>query len=89
MQSGQAASRKWILEFEPSAGVGPEPLMGWTAGADTSRQVRLYFDTRDEAIAFARSRGLPHQVLEPRERAPVLKSYSDNFSYRRKEPWSH
>lgn len=89
MQSGQAKAQRWVLEFEPTSGMAPDPLMGWIASDDTTRQVRLEFDTREQAIAYARRRDIPHQVSEPRERAPVIKSYSDNFSFRRKEPWSH
>ena len=89
MQSGQAATRRWILEFEPGSGLAPEPLMGWSSSSDTTRQVKLTFDTREQAIDYARRHGIPHQVFEPKERKPVLKAYGDNFSPRRKEPWSH
>lgn len=89
MQSGQAKGRRWVLEFEPSTAMAPDPLMGWTSSDDTTRQVRLEFDTREQAIEYARRRNIPHHVFEPRERERVMKSYSDNFSFRRKEPWSH
>ncbi|MBL8538602.1 MAG: ETC complex I subunit [Hyphomonadaceae bacterium] len=89
MQSGRATTRKWLLEFVPSSAARPESLMGWVSAADTNRQVRLAFDERDAAIAFAREHGIPHQVLEGRESKRQIKSYSDNFSFRRREPWSH
>lgn len=89
MQSGRAGAQEWVLEFEPEAAMTPEPLMGWTSSADTNGQVRLTFHTRDEAIAFARAKQIPHQVVEAREPKRVLKAYGDNFAYRRKEPWSH
>jgi hypothetical protein len=89
MQSGQAAARRWVLEFEPGSGITPDPLMGWSSSSDMSRQVKLFFETRDQAIDYARRHNLPHQVVEPKERQPVLKAYGDNFSARRKEPWSH
>jgi hypothetical protein len=89
MQSGQANTKRWVLEFEPANGLEVEPLMGWVSSADTSRQVRMTFDTRDQAIAFARQHNIPHQVIEPKERERVIRAYSDNFAYGRKEPWSH
>jgi hypothetical protein len=89
MQSGKAQTRQWRLEFEPSAAARPDALMGWTSSADTSGQVRLTFDTREEAIAFARARGIPHQVIEPAEPKRQIKAYGDNFAFRRREPWSH
>jgi hypothetical protein len=89
MQSGKGKTRLWVLEFEQGAALHPDVLMGWTSTTDTDGQVRLSFETREQAIEFARSRNIPHQVVEPRTPQPVIKSYSDNFAYRRREPWSH
>ncbi|NDC59937.1 MAG: ETC complex I subunit, partial [Alphaproteobacteria bacterium] len=55
MQSGQAAARRWVLEFEPGSGITPDPLMGWSSSSDMSRQVKLFFETRDQAIDYALS----------------------------------
>jgi hypothetical protein len=88
MQSGHGKSRDWVLEFDRSA-VAPEALMGWQSTNDTNSQVRLTFETRDEAIAFARRNDIPHQVIEPREPKRIVRAYSDNFAFRRREPWSH
>ncbi len=88
MQSGRARTKDWVIEFERGA-VTPEMLMGWQSTADTASQVRLAFDTREEAIAFARRHAIPHQVVEPREPRRIVRAYSDNFAFRRREPWSH
>ncbi|MEO0320293.1 MAG: ETC complex I subunit [Pseudomonadota bacterium] len=90
MQSGKAKAQKWVLEFEQQAARHIDPLMGWTSGSDMqSNQVRLNFETKDEAIAYARSKNIPHQVIEPTEVKPSIKAYSDNFSFRRRQPWTH
>jgi hypothetical protein len=89
MQSGQANTSRWVLEFEAEEAQRVEPLMGWTSSGDTRRQVRLTFDTRDAAVAYARANGIPHQVLVARERRRKSKSYADNFAFDRKEPWTH
>jgi hypothetical protein len=89
MQSGQANMRHWILEFAPSERRRIEPLMGWTSSGDTLRQVRLTFETREQAVAYAKAHGIPHQVLAPKERRRKAKSYSENFAFERKEPWTH
>ncbi len=89
MQSGKAGAKKWRLEFRLVDAPRPDVLMGWISGADTREQVRIAFDTKEEAIAFARANGLPHQVVEPPEAKTQIKSYSDNFAFRRREPWSH
>ena len=60
MQSGRAKSKKWLLEFEPNAARTVEPVMGWVASADTRSQVRLRFDTLDEAISYAESSGIAY-----------------------------
>lgn len=64
-QAGRAGTRRWRLEFEPESRPWIEPLMGWTASADTRRQVRLDFPTREAAIAFAERQGWRWRVREP------------------------
>ena len=89
MQSGTAKSEKWVLEFDSTVPRTVDPLMGWISSADTNTQVRMTFDTREEAIAFAQRNGLAFQVTEPREAKRVIKAYADNFSAYRKKPWTH
>jgi hypothetical protein len=89
MQSGKANSRRWVLEFEPDAAPKSDPLMGWTGTVDPSGQVRLFFEDKQQAIAYARAHKIPHQVSEPAEAKRIIKAYGDNFAFRRREPWSH
>ena len=88
MQSGRGNTRKWVLEFPPGAR-RPEPLMGWTSSADTRGQVRLRFDTKEDAIAHAETHGLMYRVVEPQERTIRRKAYADNFAFDRHRPWTH
>src|SRR6476660_4061350 len=60
MQSGRAQTRKWVLEYEPASRRDPDPLMGWSSARDTLNEVRLRFDTPDEARAFALAHGLEY-----------------------------
>jgi hypothetical protein len=83
MQSGRGQTRKWVLDYEGATRRVPEPLMGWTSAADTLNEVRLVFDTLDEAVAFADKHGLQYTVIEPHARTPKAKSYADNFRYDR------
>ena len=89
MQSGRARTRHWIVEFEPTAAQHPDPLMGWCGGGETRRQVRLNFETRDDAVAFVEKHGLSYQVEEPRQRHVRPKSYADNFRAGRDTNWTH
>jgi len=88
MQSGKAGAKRWVLELEPAIAARVESLMGWVSG-DSSNQVRLRFDTKEQAIEFARENNLPHEIAEPPEPKRFPKAYGDNFAFRRKEPWSH
>ena len=89
MQSGKARTKNWVLEFEPERAREIEPLMGWTASSDMRQQVSLDFDTLEEAVAYARKNAIAFQVYEPHQPAAKSKSYSDNFRFDRKIPWSH
>jgi hypothetical protein len=66
-----------------------EPLMGWTSSADTRAQLRLRFDTLEEAIAYAQKEGLMYSVERPHERKVKPKAYADNFKYDRLGRWTH
>ena len=89
MQSGKARTRHWLLEFEQTAPREVEPLMGWTSSRDTRQQVRLKFDTKQEALDYAEKNGIDAQVFsEPTRRRRVI-SYSDNFRFDRRGTWTH
>ena len=83
MQSGHRNTRAWVLEFEPRARKSHDPLMGWIGSTDTLEQVRLTFETKEDAIAYARKHGIDCRVLEPQARHWRPKSYADNFRWDR------
>lgn len=84
MQSGRANSKRWVLEFEPQEAKEIDPLMGWIGSGDTSNQLRLRFDSKEEAIAYAERQGLSYRVFADRPRRDIRpKSYADNFRFDR------
>ena len=89
MQSGPARTTEWVLEYEPEAPREIDPLMGWTSSGDMKAQIRLSFDSKDEAIAYAERNGIPYRLTEPKPRQPVRKAYADNFRFGRKGSWTH
>jgi hypothetical protein len=89
MQSGYAATQDWVLEFEATGPRRADPLMGWIGGTDTRSQVRLVFESRDEAVAYAERQGLMFDIELPQERAIRPKAYADNFKFGRAENWTH
>jgi hypothetical protein len=80
-QSGRGKTQAWVLEYELQTSRTPEPLMGWVASGDTLNQVRLKFKTLDEAVEFAREKGLEYTVSHPHERRVKPRNYADNFRY--------
>ena len=64
-QSGMARTKQWLLAFEQDRSREIEPLMGWTSNGDTRQQLRLWFDTREEAEAYAQREGIAYRVEEP------------------------
>ncbi|HPE26455.1 ETC complex I subunit [Albidovulum sp.] len=91
MQSGTAKTRIWILEFAPAAAREIDPLMGWTGSSDTQSQVRLRFDSREAAEAYARANGIEFTTVAPHKRAPNIRQrgYGENFATDRKGAWTH
>jgi hypothetical protein len=91
MQSGTAKTQGWVLEFAPASSREVDPLMGWTSSEDTQSQVRLRFDTREAAEAYASEKGLEVEVLEPKPRRANIRprGYGENFATDRKGPWTH
>jgi hypothetical protein len=89
MQSGKAKTELWMLVYEPEAPLSVEPLMGYASSGDMLRQVKLSFDSKEDAIAYAERNGIPYQVAVDHEPSLTLQSYSDNFRFCRPQPWTH
>ena len=89
MQSGKAQTKEWRLEYEPEQPLAVEPLMGWTSSGDMKQQLTLQFDSKEEAIAYCERNGIPYQAFDPKPTKRPFISYSDNFAYTRRTPWTH
>ncbi|MBN9071238.1 MAG: ETC complex I subunit [Rhizobiales bacterium] len=89
MQSGKAKTGHWVLEFGPEQRRKIDPLMGYTSSGDMKSQLRLTFETLEEAVAYAKREGIAYRVQELKEERRRQISYSDNFRYDRKTPWTH
>ncbi|MDF1600423.1 ETC complex I subunit [Mesorhizobium sp. YIM 152430] len=89
MQSGKAKTGFWVLEFDPEQPRKIDPLMGYTSSGDMKSQIRLTFETQEEAVAYARRNGIAFRVQEPKDARRRQISYAENFRYDRKIPWTH
>ena len=79
MQSGNKKSNKWIIEFFTEQ-PGINPLMGWESSTDTLSELKLEFSTKESAIDYAKRNKIIFEVVEPKKRKILKKSYSDNFT---------
>ncbi len=91
MQSGQAKTNAWVLEYVPETGKTLDPLMGWTGSDDMRGQVKMQFDSQEAAVDFAKRKGIAYQVLATRSRKTHVRSggYAENFATDRKTVWTH
>ena len=79
MQSGFGKTDKWIIEYE-TINTGINPLMGWESSTDTLSEIKLEFSTKELAIDYAKKHKLKFEVVEPKEKKIIKKSYAENFN---------
>ena len=78
-QSGKANAGLWLLEFERQEPLRPDPLTGWNGSGDTRPQVRITFQSKEEAIAYCDKHGLAYHVVPAPPVRLKLQAYADNF----------
>jgi hypothetical protein len=78
MQSGLGKINKWILEFKTKDPT-KNPLMGWESSNDTLTEVKLEFSTKELAVNYAKKMKIDYELIEPKKRRLVKKSYANNF----------
>ena len=78
MQSGTKKFNKWILEYITER-PGINPLMGWESSTDTLDELVLQFSSKELAVEYAKKNKIDFELIEPKQRKIVKKSYADNF----------
>ena len=78
MQSGKFKTNSWILEFVKK-NLQKDFVMGWNSSMDTDKQVKISFDSKDDAIRYAKKNDISFDVQDPKKRKIIIKSYADNF----------
>ena len=91
MTSGQARTKRWVLDFAPDAAREIDPLMGWTSSGDTQAQANLRLATKQEALASANKPGLGASVSAATRSRPWMRAtgYGENFATARRTTWTH
>ena len=75
MTSGVEGTRGWKMYFKNEQRWNNQ-LTGWTSSADPMTSVKMSFDTKEQAIAFANKKGLNYEV---KERARRKRSFGTNY----------
>ena len=78
MQSGLGKTNKWLLEFETNDS-STNPLMGWESSNDTYSEIKLEFSSKELAVNYAKKKKIDYEIIEPKRRKIIKKSYADNF----------
>ena len=89
MQSGIGKTKKWLAEYISDTDNIKDSLMGWNSSSYTKEQIKIFFDTKEQAIEWSKKNNEQFIVIEPKERKIKPKNYASNFDMNRKEPWTH
>jgi NADH dehydrogenase len=89
MQSGFGNTKKWLAEYISDQETLKDNLMGWNSSVDTNTQIKVFFDSKKQAIEWAKNNNYHYYVEDPKIRKIKIKSYSSNFAMNRKESWTH
>ena len=89
MQSGLGKTKKWLAEYISDVDSVKDSLMGWNSSLDTQCQIKIFFEKKEQAIAWAKNSNYHFYVEEPKIKKIKPKSYASNFDINRKEPWTH
>ena len=81
MQSGKAGTSKWLIKYiEQEKTRSTNNVMGWTSSDNTETQIKLKFNSKEEAIKYAMEQDYDYIVEEPELAKVKKKSYSSNFT---------
>ena len=67
MQSGLMKTKEWILEYIVH-NEQINPLMGWQSSSNTLSEVKMSFNSKEDAIDYAKKNKINYIVVEPNKR---------------------
>ena len=89
MQSGQRNTKKWLAEYISDYEQVKDTLMGWNSSLDTKSQIKVFFETKEQAIEWAKKNNYQYFIEDTKKRKIKPKNYASNFDINRKESWTH
>ena len=79
MQSGLGKSEKWCLSNSTANESFINSVFCWTGSSNSEKNLTLFFDTLESAVRYAESKSFKFDVIEPKKRKVIKKSYSRNL----------
>ena len=76
MQSGKS-KKQWILEYIQKEKKILSPVTGWTGSSESEQQVKLKFNSKEEAVGYAERKNLLYILIEPNVSSVKIQSYTD------------
>jgi hypothetical protein len=76
-QSG-SGSKKWCFYFIPED-KSIDKVMGWVSSSNTMDEVKILFDSEEEAVQFAQKNHYAFELVRGAKLKCIKKSYADNF----------
>jgi len=89
MQSGYKKTKNWIIEFSFDSSLNRDVLMGWNSSSNTKKQVKLSFDTLDDAKSWCMKNSFNFTIEDQSLKNVKAKNYASNFSNNRRTSWTH
>ncbi|MAJ85773.1 MAG: hypothetical protein CL687_02220, partial [Candidatus Pelagibacter sp.] len=71
MQSGRGKSKKWVLTYESEQNFTNQ-LMGWESSTDTLQEIKIEFDTKEQAIDYAKANKISYEIQKPKKRKLII-----------------
>ena len=72
MQAGRHRDKCWLLTYNSS-------VVSSNNSLDTEKSINIKFSTLERAIEFAKNNKIEYEVIMPKQKKIVIKSYADSL----------
>ena len=79
MQSGLSNTKKWCLSNSEIDENYVSSKFCWIGSTNPEKQIKLFFDSLEDAENFATKNKYKYEIIQPKKRKVLKKSYSKNF----------
>ena len=83
MQSGLSNTKKWCLINSEINESFLSSKFQWNGSTNPERKIDLFFSSLDEAKRFAKKNNYNFDIIMPKKRSVLKKTYAENFIRKR------